>query len=99
MVALTPHLPARHQPGRLEDPEVLHHAEPGHARQRRLELSQRLAITLEEPVQQRPPIGLGQRPEHLVVHARTIGDQIVTCQAPAGRLDKGVVLLRYEIRS
>ena len=31
--------------------------------------TERLAIALEEPVEQRPTAGISQRPEHLVVHA------------------------------
>ena len=69
VVALPSDLAARDQVGPLEDAEVLHDAEPRHRRQRRLQLSQRLAITLEEPVEQRPATGIGQRAEHLVVHA------------------------------
>ena len=69
-MALATDLAAGHEAGRLEDAEVLHDAEPRHLRQRRLEVSQRLAITLEEPVEQRPPAGVGQRAEHLVVHVR-----------------------------
>ena len=68
-MTLPSHLAACDEVRNLEDAEVLHDAEPGHRRQGRLELSGRLAITLEEPVEQRPPAGIGQRPEHLVVHA------------------------------
>ena len=41
-----------------------------HLRQRRLQLPERLAIALEEPVEERPTAAVGQRLEHLVVHAR-----------------------------
>ena len=69
VVPLATDLAAGHEAGRLQDAQVLHDAEPAHLRQRRLQVSQRLAITLEEPVEQRPPAGVGQRAEHLVVHA------------------------------
>ena len=69
VVALPSDLAARDEVRPFEDAEVLHDAEPRHLRQGRLQLSQRLAITLEEPVEQRPAAGVGQRPEHLVVHA------------------------------
>ena len=68
-MALPPDLAARDEVRRLEDAEVLHDAEPRHGRQRRLQLTERLAIALEEPVEQRPAAGVGQRAEHLVVHA------------------------------
>ena len=58
-----------HETRRLEDPQVLHHAEPRHRRQRPLELRERLAITLEEPIEQPPPADVRHGVEHLVVHA------------------------------
>jgi hypothetical protein len=67
-VALPPDLAAGDEVRPFEDAQVLHDAEPGHRRQGRLQLPGRLAITLEEPVEQRPPTWVGQRPEHLVVH-------------------------------
>ena len=54
VVALPPDLAARDEVRPFEDAEVLHDAEPRHLRQHRLQLSQRLAVTLEEPVEQRP---------------------------------------------
>ena len=63
-------LPAGHQPGRFEDPEVLHDAEAGHRRKRPVKLEERLAIALEEPVEERPATLVRQRLEDPVIHAR-----------------------------
>ena len=79
-------LPARpacdDEPRVLEDAQVLHHPEAGHL-QLGLELGQRAAITLEEPVEEETTRGVGERLEHAVVvgHRSRIGDQMVTCQA------------------
>ena len=48
----------------LEHGEVLGHAEAGHLGQRGRELAEGLAVALEQRVQQRPPVGVGQGPEH-----------------------------------
>jgi hypothetical protein len=78
-VELVPSVAARRdQPCILEDPQVLHDAEAGHGRQHRLELAQRLAIALAEPVEQPAPIRVGQRPEdgfHLLHAPATICDR------------------------
>jgi hypothetical protein len=50
---------------------VLHHPEPRHV-QIGLELGQRAAVALEEPVEQEPTGRVGERLEHtvVVVHGR-----------------------------
>ena len=61
------------RPASSSTPEVLHDPEPGHPGQVRAQLPERLAIALEEPVEEHPPTGVGQRPEdrrHVVRHAR-----------------------------
>src|SRR5438067_13202523 len=71
--------------GLLENPQVLHHAEAGHL-ELGLELGERTAVALEEPVEQMAAGRIGECPEDLVVvHARIIGDQMVTCQAEGDR--------------
>ena len=60
--------PGCHQVGRFEDAEMLHDAEPAH-RQVRLQLQQRLAISLEEPVKEQPAAWVRQGFEYLV-HGR-----------------------------
>ena len=59
----------------LEDAQVLHHTEPRHL-ELRLELRERTAVALEEPVEEMPARRIGKRPEDpvVVVHARIIGD-------------------------
>src|SRR5205823_8790219 len=63
-------LPARssrdHEVRFLQDSQVLHDPEPGHL-QLRLELGERAAVTLEQPVEQEPSGGVRERPEHAVV--------------------------------
>ena len=62
----------RHETRLLEDPQVLHDPEPRHRGQVPAQLTERLAIALEEPVEQDPPTGVGERPEdrsHVVRHA------------------------------
>jgi hypothetical protein len=49
---------------------VLHHAEPGHL-ELGLELRERAAVTLEEPVEQVAPRRIGERLEDPVVLAYT----------------------------
>ena len=67
-------LPARSarddETGLFEDAQVLHHAEARHL-QLGLELGQRAAVTLEEPVEQEPARRIGECLEHavVVVHA------------------------------
>jgi len=68
---------------------VLHHAEAGHRREALAKLAQRLAITLEELVEQPASARVRQGPEH-GFHGWRIGDQIVTCQAlSSGALGDG----------
>ena len=72
VVELLPSIPtSRQQAGILQDAKVLHHAEPGH-RQVRLELRERLAISLKEPIEQQPAVWVRQRSEY-VVH---VGDDM-----------------------
>jgi len=60
----------RDQVRRFQDAQMLHDAEAGHLRQCRLQRLQRLAVALEEPIEEDPPTGVGQRPEgRLVIHA------------------------------
>jgi hypothetical protein len=57
----------------FEDREVLHHPETGHLGQVLAQLSQRLAIALEEPIEQDPPTRVGERSKdrcHGIRHAR-----------------------------
>ena len=82
-----PALPARdYEPCVLEDSQVLHDAEARHL-QLRLELGERPPVARVQPVEQVPPRGIGERPEHAVVvfHAQTIGNLLVTCQAKRHR--------------
>ncbi len=63
-VELPPAVPARGDEVRiLEHAKVLHDAEAGHLRERRLQLAERLAIALPEPVEQHAPVRVGERPE------------------------------------
>jgi hypothetical protein len=63
-------LPARspcdHEPRLLEDAQVLHHAEARHL-ELGLELCERAAVALEEPVEQKAPRGVCERLEDTVV--------------------------------
>ena len=45
--------------GLFEDAQVLHDPEPGHLRQVPAQLPERLAIALEEPIEERPPTLIG----------------------------------------
>ena len=75
-VQLLPSRPAGDdEPGAFEHLQVLHHAEAGHL-QLRLELGERAAVALEEPVEEVAPGRVGQGLEHAVVvlHVRMIGD-------------------------
>jgi hypothetical protein len=66
-VELLPPFPARDdEPGLLEEAQVLHDPEARHL-DLRLELGERSAVTLEEPVEEMPAGGIGERPEHEVV--------------------------------
>src|SRR5579863_3507232 len=79
-----------HEPGVLQDAQVLHHAETGHF-ENRLELCQRQAVVGEEPVEQGASRWVGERLEHPVVvigHISTIRDQMVTCQPRSGNVRK-----------
>jgi hypothetical protein len=65
-VALLPPLPPRdHEARLLELPQVLHHPEAAHL-EATLEGAQALPVLPEQLVEQAPPGGIGQRPEHLV---------------------------------
>jgi len=59
----------RHEARRLEDAQVLHHAEAGHPRHRRHQLPERAAVALEEEVEEVPAGGIRQGAEDRVVHA------------------------------
>ena len=52
---LAPDLDGRHRPA-FQDSQVLHDPEPRHLRQVLAQLPKRLAIALEEPIEQLPPI-------------------------------------------
>ena len=83
MALLATDLDGRHEAGLLEDPQVLHDPEARHVRQVPAQLPKRLAIALEEPVEQHPPIGIGQCPEdrrRRFGHERMLCDHMVTCQ-------------------
>jgi hypothetical protein len=69
---LPPRAARRHQPGVLQHPQVLHHAEAGHG-ELRLERGQRASVAREEPVEQEAPGGIGERLEHAVV-VRHVGE-------------------------
>jgi hypothetical protein len=56
----------RDEPCFLEHAQVLHHAEPGHL-ERAFDLPERLAVSLEETVEDRAPGGVGQGPEDRLV--------------------------------
>ena len=60
---LAPDLDGRHEPGLFQDPQVLHDPEPRHLRQVLAQLPERLAIALEEPIEQFSPIRIGEGPE------------------------------------
>ena len=66
-VQLLPARPARDdEAGVFEHPQVLHHAEPRHL-QLGLELGERSAVTLEEPVEEVPACRICQCLEDAVV--------------------------------
>jgi hypothetical protein len=56
----------RHEAGALEYAQVFHDAEAGHLRQVYLQLAERLAITLVEPVEEQPATGVGKGLENLL---------------------------------
>ena len=59
-----PFAPGGHQVRLLEHAKVLHDPKAGHGRQALGKLGERLAITLEEPVQELAPVEVRQGPEH-----------------------------------
>jgi hypothetical protein len=67
--------PGHDEASLFQHAQVLHHAETRHL-QTGLELRQRQPVLREQPVEQRPPGRVGERPEHQVVvaHAATIRD-------------------------
>src|SRR3954451_2420653 len=82
---LAARFPADDEAGALEDPQVLHHAEARNP-QLRLELGERAAVTLEEPIEKESTRRVRERTEHGIVvvwHVRIIRDLMVTCQAGA----------------
>jgi hypothetical protein len=60
---LAPLAPGRDQARLLEHAEVPHDAEPRHRRQVRAQLAERLAIALEEPVEEQAPARVAEGPE------------------------------------
>ena len=68
-----------HQARFLELLQVLHHAEARHREPLR-QCAQRLPVLAEELVEKAPPRRIGEGSEHRV-HAPTIRDVMVTCQA------------------
>jgi hypothetical protein len=56
----------RYQVGCLEHAQVLHHAEAGHLWQKGLQLVERLAVALEQPVEEKPPFTVSKRLENLL---------------------------------
>ena len=61
----------RHEARLLEHAQVLHDPEARHPRQVHAQLTERLAIALEELVEQDPPTWVGERPEdrsHVIRH-------------------------------
>ena len=57
------------EPRFLQQPHVLHDADPGHVHLR-LQLAQRTSLTLKEQVEQEPAGGIGKRLEdEVVLHA------------------------------
>jgi hypothetical protein len=63
-VELAAAIPARGDEVRiLEHAQVLHDAESAHVRQRRLQLAQRLTVSLSQPIQQCAPMRVRERPE------------------------------------
>ena len=82
MVLVAPLL-AGHDESRLfQDPEMPHDPEPGQLRNLGLQLAERHAVALKQPVQQQSPCRVGQGLEHqvLVLHRGSICDRKVTCQ-------------------
>jgi hypothetical protein len=58
----------------FEHAEVLHHSETGHL-ELRLQLGQRAAVTLEEPVEQETPRRVCERLEHAIVVVHALHDR------------------------
>ena len=65
--------PGGDETGLLQEAQVLHDPEASHRRQALGELGERLAITLEEPVEKLAPVEIRQGPEH-GFHAEMICD-------------------------
>ena len=81
-VVLLPARAACHdEPCLLQHAQVLHHAEARHL-EVGVELGERAAVTLVEPVEEMPPGGVCERLEDeiVVTHVAIIGDHMVTCQ-------------------
>jgi hypothetical protein len=73
MTLLATDLDGRHEVCLFQDAQVLHDPEAGHHGQVPAQLTERLAIALEEPVEQDPTIGIAESPEdgrHGVRHDR-----------------------------
>ena len=72
------------QARRLEHVEMAHDAEPGHRRQVRAQLAERLAVALEQPVEEEAPARVAERPEVGAIGSSvmpaTLCDYLVTCQ-------------------
>ena len=71
------------QTGFFENRQMFHHPEARHF-QPGVELFERAAVTLEEPIEEEATGRVGQRLENQVVihHIGIIGDYMVTCQVP-----------------
>ncbi len=65
MELLAPSPSGDHETRLLQLLEVLHHPEPGDV-EPGLERAQRLAVLAEQLVEQAPPSGIGEGPEHFV---------------------------------
>ena len=64
--------PGDDEPRVLEHAQMLHHSEAGHL-DALLQLPERPAVVLEEPVEQMPPGRIGQRLEDsVIVHRRNL---------------------------
>jgi hypothetical protein len=75
MALLPPDPSGGQEAGLFEYPEVLHDPETCHARQRLAQLAERLAIALEESIEEDPPIAVGECPKdrgHVFRHGRDV---------------------------
>ena len=68
VLLLASHLAGGDEVGVFEHAEVLHHAEARHLGQHDAQSDERLAVLLEQRVEQRPTVGVGERPKD-EVHA------------------------------